>query len=74
MAGVDQQQQELAEKLAAQIAEAFGVECIAVESTAKGVRLKTLRVHRHDNEPWSAVVQRTADVYEKLEQELGQLV
>lgn len=74
MGEVDQQQQELAQKLAQQIAEAFGVESIAVESTAKGIRLKTLRVHRHGDEPWSAVVERTAAVVDQLEQKVGQLV
>lgn len=73
MAAVSQEQQELAQQLAQQIAEAFGVESIAVESTAKGIRLKTLRVHRHGDEPWHDVVERVTAVVENLEQKFGAL-
>lgn len=74
MAAVSQEQAELAQQLANQIAEAFGVESIAVESTAKGIRLKTLRVFRHGDEPWSEVITRTVQITEALEQQFGELV
>lgn len=74
MAAVSQEQAELAQQLANQIAEAFGVESIAVESTAKGIRLSKLRVHREQGESWDDLINRASDIVGRLRDEFGELV
>lgn len=77
MAAIEQEQlltdEGLAE-LARQILAEHSVERIKLSSTAKGVRLENLTVHRENGEPWSSVVERAARVYDLIEQQVGQLV
>lgn len=76
MAAVDQERlttEELAE-VARQVMAEYSVEGIKLESTAKGLRLARLTVHREPGESWASVIERTTDIVEALERSVGALV